>query len=105
MSVSVKSNENHQTDNTSKNPNLKVDLCIVSTFCLTFEILKLPGREILKVGMTWLTQDKSFLLDVFSFSISDSWELDQRDSHEEESQNQSKSKYVGASTPLYEFNF
>ena len=52
MSVSVKSNENHQTDNTSKNPNLKVDLCIVSTFCLTFEILKLPGREILKVGMT-----------------------------------------------------
>ena len=105
MSISVKSNENHQTDNTSKNPNWKVNFCILSTFCLTFEILKLPGREILKVAMTWLTQDKSFLLDVFSFSISDSWELDQRDSHEEESQNQSKSKYVGASTPLYEFNF
>ena len=81
------------------------NFCILSTFCLTFEILKLPSREILKVAMTWLTQDKSFLLDVFSFSISDSWEVDQRDSHEKESQNQSKSKYVRASPSLYEFNF
>ena len=52
MSVSVKSNENHQTDNTSKNPNWKINFCILSTFCLTFEILKFPGREILKVAMT-----------------------------------------------------